>query len=207
MIFHNLSGYDAHLFIREFATCFPGRVSLLPLTKEKYISINKHIEGTDINLRFIDSFRFMASSLEKIASYLERLDILEQVFKQVDNYTIEQIVHLKRKGVYPYEYCSSYNKLKEANLPLQNDFYNSLYEAHITDEEYEHAKNVWHVFNIRTLGEYLDLYLKTDVLLLAEVFENFRNNCLEAYGLDAAHYYTTPGLTWDAMLKYTQVIY
>ena len=138
---------------------------------------------------------------------MERLDILEQVFKQNDNYTIEQLVHLKRKGVYPYEYSSSYDKLKEANLPLQNDFYSSLYEAHVTDEEYEHAKNVWHLFNIQTLGQYSDLYLKTDVLLLAEVFKNFRNNCLKAYGLDAAYYYTTPGLTWDAMLKYTQVIY
>ena len=81
VIFHNLSDYDAHIFIRK-----------------KFKSFCKHIEGTDINIRFIDSFRFMASSLEKLASYLERLDILEQVFKQDDNYTIENIVYLKREG-------------------------------------------------------------------------------------------------------------
>ena len=70
---------------------------------------------------------------------------------------------------------------------------------------YRHAKQIWAEFNIKTLGEYSDLYLKTDVLLLSDVFENFRTNCIEAYGLDPAHYYTLPGLSWDAMLKYTGV--
>lgn len=75
----------------------------------------------------------------------------------------------------------------------------------ISDESFEHAVTVWEKFNIRTLGEYSDLYLKTDVLLLANVFENFRDNCLKAYGLDPAHYHTTPGFSWDAMLKYTGI--
>ena len=162
------------------------------------------MDGTDINLRFIDSFKFMASSLDKLSSYLEKLDTLECMFKQ-DGFSNEQIVLLKRKGVFPYDYASSFDKLEESNLPSKDAFFNSLYNAHINDEDYEHAQKVWQSFNIQDLGQYSDLYLKTDVILLAEVFENFRNNCLAAYELDPAHYYTTPGLSWDAMLKNTQV--
>ena len=204
IVFHNLSGYDSHLFIREIATCFPGRVSLLPQTKEKYISFTKFVEGTDINLRFIDSFKFMASSLDKLALYLEKLNTLERLFKE-DGLCDEQISLLKRKGVFPYDYVSSFDKLKEPNLPSKDDFFSSLYNAHISDEDYDHAQNVCQSFSIQELGQYSDLYLKKDVILLAEVFENFRNNCLAVYELDPAHYYTTPGLSWDAMLKNTQV--
>ncbi|XP_031781361.1 uncharacterized protein LOC116416574 [Nasonia vitripennis] len=183
VIFHNLSGYDSHLFIKEIATCFKGRVSLIPQTKERYISFSKFVEGTEFNIRFIDSYRFMASSLEKLASYLEKLSIAEEEF-QLD-YTTDQTELLKRKGVFPYDYISCFDKLKETELPTKEEFYNKLNDSHISDDEYEHAK--------------------TDVILLADVFENFRDNCLEAYGLDPAHYYTTPGLTWDAMLKYTNI--
>lgn len=78
-------------------------------------------------------------------------------------------------------------------------------ETHITDEEYAFAQTVWNTFNCKTLGEYFDLYLRIDVLILADVFENFRNVCLENYKLDPAHYLTVPSLTFDAMLKYTKV--
>ena len=160
------------------------------------------MENTEINLRFIDSFKFLASSLDKLASYLEKLDILKDEFK---NFSNEQVALLKRKGVFPYDYFSSLDKLNETHLPLKEDIFSTLYYAHISDEDYEHAQTVWHSFNIENLGRYCDLYLKTDVILLAEVFENFRSNCLEVYQLDPAHYYKTPGLTWDAMLKYTEV--
>ncbi|XP_031781108.1 uncharacterized protein LOC116416500 [Nasonia vitripennis] len=203
VIFHNLSGYDCHLFIKEKATCFKGRVSLIPHTKERYISFSKFVEGTEFNIRFIDSYRFMASSLEKLAFYLEKLSIAEEEF-QLD-YTTDQTELLKRKGVFPYDYISCFDKLKETELPTKEEFYNKLNDSYISDDDYEHAKAVWQAFDIQTLGEYSDLYLKTDVLLHADVFENFRDNCLEAYGLDPAYYYTTPGLTWDAMLKYTNI--
>ncbi|XP_031789254.1 uncharacterized protein LOC116418324 [Nasonia vitripennis] len=143
----------------------------------------------------------MASSLEKLASYLEKLSIAEEEF-QLD-YITDQTELLKRKGVFPYDYISCFDKLKETELPTKEELYNKLNDSHISDDDYEHAKAVWQAFDIQTLGEYSDLYLKTDVLLLADVFENFRDNCLEAYGLDPAHYYTTPGLTW-AMLKWCE---
>ena len=82
-------------------------------------------------------------------------------------------------------------------------FYSTLTDSGISDEDYEYAKKVWIAFECETLGDYHDLYLKTDVLLLADIFENFRKTCLKHYGLDPAHYYTSPGLSWDALLTPT----
>ena len=87
----------------------------------------------------------------------------------------------------------------------RNSFFCKLTEEHISEEDYVHAQNVWEKFNCQTLGDYHDLYLKTDVLLLSDVFETFRQVCMTNYGLDPAHYYTAPGLSWDAMLKKTGI--
>ena len=111
---------------------------------------------------------------------------------------------LTRKGVYPYDYVSSIDKLKETKLPSKEAFYSKLYDEDITDEDYQHAINVWNTFNCQTLQDYHDLYLKSDVLLLADVFENFRKTCLKHYKLDPCHYYTAPGIAWDACLKETK---
>ena len=111
---------------------------------------------------------------------------------------------MARKGVYPYDYMDSFDKFN-SQLPLKEDFYSILNNKHIKDEEYEHAKNVWNTFNLKNMGEYHDLYLKSDILLLVDVFENFRNTCLEYYKLDPCHYFTSPGLSWDAMLKMTDI--
>ena len=111
---------------------------------------------------------------------------------------------LTRKGVYPYDYVSSIDQLKETKLPSKEAFYSKLYDEDITDEDYQHAINVWNTFNCQTLQDYHDLYLKSDVLLLADVFENFRKTCLKHYKLDPCHYYTAPGIAWDTCLKETK---
>ncbi|XP_055309150.1 uncharacterized protein LOC129573030 [Sitodiplosis mosellana] len=116
-----------------------------------------------------------------------------------------QIAMLERKGVFPYEYVSGMEQLKETNLPLKAEFYSKLSGEGISDDDYQFAHDIWRKFNCKTLGDYSELYLKTDVLLLADVFENFRNTCHTIYNLDPANYYTAPGLSWDAMLKYTGV--
>ena len=107
---------------------------------------------------------------------------------------------LTRKGCYPYDYVSSIDILKETKLPSKDLFYSKLYDEHISDEDYQHAIKVWKSFNCKT-KDYHYLYLKSDVLLLADVFENFRKTCLKHYKLDPCHYYTAPGLAWDACLK------
>ncbi|XP_051155221.1 uncharacterized protein LOC127277868 [Leptopilina boulardi] len=202
VVFHNLSGYDAHFIIESIATEFEGKVDLLPINKEKYISFTKNIKDSVIKFRFIDSFKFMASSLDKLASYLDEYKIVSSVFF---NYSNDKIKLLTRKGVFPYEYIDSREKLEETQLPPKEKFYSTLNDSNVSDEDYAHAQKVWTEFNCQNLGDYVYLYMQTDVLLLADIFENFRNQCLLAYGLDAAHYYTTPGLTWDAMLKYTNI--
>ena len=77
--------------------------------------------------------------------------------------------------------------------------------TNITNREYDHARKVWETFNIKTIGGYHDLYLKSDILSLAGVFESFRKTCLQYYKLDPCHYFTSPGLSWDAMLKMTNI--
>ena len=92
-------------------------------------------------------------------------------------------------------------KFSEEKLPSKEEFYSKLNDCGISDDDHNHAKKVWKEFGVKNLGEYHDLYLKFDVLLLADVFEEFRNVCLENYSLDPAWYYTSPRLSWDALLK------
>ena len=109
-----------------------------------------------------------------------------------------------QKGVYPYDYMDSFEKFNE-KLPPEKKFHSILNDEHITDEDYKHAQNVWNTFSLKIMGEYHDLYLKSDILLLADVFENFRKTCLQYYKLDPCRYFTSPGLSWDAMLKMTDI--
>ena len=112
---------------------------------------------------------------------------------------------MKKKGVYPYDYMDSFSRFNENQLPKREEFYSILNDTDISEDDYNHAQDVWNAFKIRNLGEYHDLYLKTDVLLLADVFKNFRKTCLNHYRLDPSHYMTSPGLSWDAMLKMTKI--
>ncbi|XP_055388367.1 uncharacterized protein LOC129616887 [Condylostylus longicornis] len=202
IVFHNLSGYDSHFIIKNLATDLQGRVDLLPINKERYISFTKQIEDFAIKFRFIDSFRFMSCSLDTLASYLNSYPILESEFKDMN---IEQINLLKRKGVYPYDYFENFDIFLENRLPSIDKFYNKLNNSAISEKDYIHAQKVWQTLKIKNLGEYSDLYLKTDVLLLADTFEQFRLSCHQTYSLDPAHYYTLPGYTWDCMLKYSDI--
>ena len=99
----------------------------------------------------------------------------------------------------------SFEKFDQTELPTKDQFYSVLNDQHITNDEYDHARKIWKAFNIKTMGEYHDLYLKSDMLLLADVFENVRKTCVEYYKLDPCHYFTSPGLSWDAMLKMTNI--
>ena len=131
----------------------------------------------------------------------------EQFFNtyKFSNDDINKFILLLQKGVYPYEHMNDWEKFNETSLPEKKCFYSHLNMGDITDADYMHGKRVWKDFEIKSLGEYQDLYVESDTLLLADVFENFRIMCLEKYELDPALFLTAPGLAWQTVLKKTKV--
>ncbi|WAQ95244.1 hypothetical protein MAR_027934, partial [Mya arenaria] len=143
----------------------------------------------------------MASNLDKLVGNLQK----DQFVNLESKYKGEQLSLKTRKGVYPYDYVDGLEKLAETQLPPKNEFYSKLSGDDISDGDYVHAQQVWKEFECKTMRDYHNLYLTSDVLLLADVFENFRDVCLTNYNLDPAWYYKAPGLAWDAALKLTKV--
>ena len=215
VVAHNSSNYDLHhvcLYIHKFK---PGcKIDVIPSADEKYITltvgvpVRTYVARNGVTktvfeyLRFIDSYRFMAASLEKLAGYLP-----EEKFKTLDgcfaDYSAEDQSLLHQKGYYPYSYFDSFDKFQEEKLPPRYQWTDSLRNKAImlTQDEWEHAKKVYERFNCANLGDYHDLYLKTDTLILACVVEEFRSLCYKTYGLDSAHYFTCSHLSGDAFLK------
>ena len=212
VIFHNLSGYDSHLFIKNLGKS-EGKIDCIPNNEEKYISFTKQIlvdtfmnekgEEKEVkrDIRFIDSFKFMAASLDSLVKNLPK----ESFNNILKFYEGDQLNLLLRKGVFPYEWFDNFDRLSETNLPPKEAFHSRLNDSDISIEDYQHAQKVWETFEMKTMRDYHNLYLKSDVLLLSDVFENFRDVCMENYYLDPAFYYTAPGLAWDACLKITKV--
>ena len=202
IIFHNLRGYDSHFIMQQI-----GEIA------NKHGYTNKKGEKQDININAIPNNmeKYMAFMLGNHLTFIDSLD------KLVSNLPKDDLIYtskafkgkkldlMSHKCVYPYDYMDSFEKFNEKELPTKDQFYSILNNQHITDDEYNHAKEVWNTFMIRTLGDYHDLYLVSDVLLLTDVFENFRKTCMQYYKLDPCHYFTSPGLSWDAMLKMTNI--
>ena len=214
VFFHNLSGYDSHLFIKKLGT--PNKnenIDCIPNNEEKYISFSKtivtgqytnkkgEVKDKTFKIVFKDSLKFMSSSLGALVNNLPK-DAFKNLLKY---FTPKQAEILKQKGFYPYEYMDSEEKFNDTKLPPREAFYSKLSGRGITEKDYKHACNVWNTFKMKTFKEYHELYNITDVLLLADVFENFRELCLKIYGLDPVYYFTAPGLAWDACLKITGI--
>ena len=251
VVFHNGSTYDYHFIIKELAKEFEGNFECLGENTEKYITfsvpIKKKIENKNMEItykiKFIDSFRFMATSLSNLVdnltegirsdkcincksdiSYMKVMDetLIFRCFnckknykKQINKELVERFastykfcnndlnkfVMLLRKGVYPYEYMDGWDKFNETSTPSKELFYSNLTMENITDI----TNNVFKTFKLNNLGDYHDIYVQSDTLLLADVFENFRKACVETYELDPAHFISLPGLAWQACLKKTGV--
>jgi len=200
VLFHNLRRYDGHLIMQELGIVAAERnmtVDCISKSLEDYLTFSVSLKTgrRRWKLRFLDSYAFMAASLETLASNLPR-----DKFNATNRFTTNTEL-LMKKGVYPYDYMNDAARFAEGQLPGKECFYNKLKMEHISSEAYTHAQNVWQAFDCRNLGDYHDLYLKTDVLLLTDVFESFRSFCKQHYGLDPIHYCTLPGFAWDALLK------
>ena len=214
VFFHNLSGYDSHLFIKKLGTPEEKEnIDCIPNNEEKYISFSKtivtgqyenkkgEIKDKTFKIIFKDSLKFMSSSLGALVSNLPK-----DGFKNILRYFSEkQAEILKQKGFYPYEYMDKVERFNDTTPPPRKAFYSKLSGSGITKTDYKHVWNVWKTFNMKNFKDYHELYNITDVLLLADVFENFRDLCLKIYKLDPVYYFTAPGLAWDACLKMTDI--
>jgi hypothetical protein len=212
VVFHNLKGYDGHLFIKKaYDLAKDSNISAIPNSKEKIMSFQIK------NLKFIDSFQFMAASLEQLTKNLyisigkdeDQKPIYDHTkydnFKNMKEHFGEHMDLLCRKGFYPYEFIDGIQKLKTQGLPPIDKFYSSLKKETITETDYKHAQKVYDELKCESFLDYHLAYLKCDVLLLADVFENFRETCYENYGLDPANYITVPSFAWDALLSITNI--
>ena len=198
VFFQNGSNYDFHFIIEELMKYEDdyNKVQLLSKNSENYISIDY---GSNYKkIRFLDSYRFMVKGLSDVAKSMVEFPILDKYFKG-------DISLLKQKGYYPYEYIDSIDRLNETSLPPKESFFSSLTQKVITDKEYSHAQEVWKHYNCKTLKDYHNLYLKTDVMILADAFEKYRKFFLKHHKIDPCYCYSAPGLTWQCGLKYTGI--
>ena len=209
VIYHNLKCYDAHQLIKHGLGKFKHwQLNVIPQTKEKYMNITARIpvdkskDGKILyfNVTFLDSFQFMSSSLASLVNNLESLPFTDVLQREYPNLTNNII---KRKGVFPYTYFDSLDKLKETSLPAREAFRNDLNGKECSEEDYNFAQRAWQEFDCKCFGDYLSIYLKLDVILLACVFETFRQKALEQDGLDPVHFVSLPGLSFQSAFKMT----
>ena len=254
VVFQNGSTFDYHFIIKELVKEFEGNFECLDKNTEKYITfsvpVKKKIENKNIEItykiKFIDSYRFMSSSLCKLVDNLSEgihnnkcadcescLDYVrstknesfkcfncEQYYKKkfnkdlikrfasthkFYNKDLNKFILLLGKGVYPYECMDSWERFNETSLPSKEDFYSYLNMENIDDIDYRHGHNVFKRFELENLGEYHDLYVQSDTLLLADAFHNFRDVCIKEYELEPTHFLSLPGPVWQACLKKTNI--
>ena len=221
IVFHNGSACDYYFIIRELAREFKYYLECLGENTEKYITFpvpikkvldkDKKARIVTYRLRFIDSCRFMQDSLstlvDNVCGINNKMSEIDQKIShaalienfsniyQLCNNDLNKFALFLRKGFYPYEHTDSWKRFKEQLLPEKESFNSKLNKEYITDEDYAHAQKVWDTFKIKNLGEYHGLYVQSDTALLADVFENFRDKCLEIDELDPAHFLSAPGLS------------
>jgi len=219
VIIHNLKGYDSHLIIKhmraghmipsvEFATVDENDEVVVEKVKDMFIiatNSDKYMGFQIGQVRFIDSMQFLNRSLDSLISTVAKDGMDKFIYTKRHFPDMGQFELVTRKGIFPYEWFNSAERFEETSLPVQDMFFSCLYEEKLSDDDYAHAQSVWKHLNFPSLRQYHDLYVKTDVLLLADVFENFRSRCHDYYGIDACHYWTLPGVSYDACLKMTGV--
>jgi hypothetical protein len=162
IFFHNLKGYDSHIILQALEDGW-GKVTCIAHTMEKYMSFRLD------KLVFYDSLQHLPTSIAKLAESLTSFPITEGEFKEKSSLVL-------RKGVYPYEYMTDFDRFNLDRLPPIGRFYSSLKDEDISDEEYAYAQKVWTEMGCKTMNDYHDVYLKTDICLLADIFENYRKN-------------------------------
>lgn len=202
---HNGSKYDFHFIIKALNKIDVGEISILPYNGENFRTIE--FKG----FKFLDSLAFLQASLDQLSEDLSKTNhdykILKQTYLTKTNGKFDQIKldHLIKKSYYPYEYCSSMKIMTETKrIPKIKDFYSTLREKTITKEEHQVARKVWQLFECEDLLDYTKIYCKLDTILLAEIFQKFRQDMHDYSNLDPSHYISLPAFAFDSMMKITR---
>lgn len=201
VLFHNGSKYDTHFLMQKIGKHFKN-IGCIAKTCEKYSSIT-----LEEKIKFIDSINFLPSSLDTLVKNTDKSHF--NIFKKFNDRekdtgpTEEDGQDLLRKGVFPYEYITSSEVLDETKLPKRKKFYSQLNGKGISKSDYKHALYIFEKYNCQSIRDYLELYLKCDVILLADVFENYRKLCLKENGMDPVHFITAPSRSWASAMFMT----
>ena len=205
VVFHNLKSYVAHFVKRQFENKYTqyqnknGKISfdinVIPLNGEKYMMLEVG------KLRFLDSFKFLFTSLDELVSLL--LKSGKDKFKHTTKYLGNDDIVFS-KGVYCYSYMMGRDKFAETKLPPIEMFHNTLKDEKLDDDDYQRAQEIWRKFNVENMQQYHNHYLLSDTLLLADVVDNFRNSIMEKHKLDCLHFFTLPSLAWSTALKHVK---
>ena len=199
MIFNNFRGYDAHLIVHEFGKRPDREIKVICQNMVQYLQLE-----WEKNILFRDSLQFLPASLEQIPASLAKVsrgyfqnlhDVVTDVYPDTD------VQLLERKGFFCYDYLDSLARLDEPALPPWKAFFYKFGGVECPEADYTHAQHVWENFHCQSLKEYMALYLLSDICLLADVFQAFRNNSLDEYQLDPAYFVSAPQLAWNALLK------
>lgn len=197
VIFHNLA-YDLHHLVKNSMSSLKNwQLKVIAKTTEEYMSLTAYIKDSDsksaVTLRFVDSFRFLPNSLANLV-------------KGCTDFRLTKTLGIDskfQKGIFPYSYIRDITVLDDTQLPKYEDFYNTLEKkVTISREEYETAKEAWSQFKCSNLWEYMLLYMKLDIYLLADVFSEFRQLVMREDSLDPVWFVSLPGLSWSSSLKY-----
>jgi hypothetical protein len=202
VFFHNFRGYDSHLIVTALSNAqFRTRgIEVIGQNMERYMQVKW---GT--NLVFRDSYMFLTSSLESLVQSLRKTDERKFTYLQsqmTSRYPNADFKLLLRKGVFPYEYLSSFDRFNDNELPPREAFFSTLRGEECVQADYDYAQLVWTSFGCRTFEDYLKLYLASDVYQLADVFQNFRSMCHTNYELDPAYFVSAPQFAWNSMFKF-----
>ena len=204
VVFHGLSNYDSHFLVQQIhkiKNLKKLQINVIPRTSEKYLTLS--IGG----LQFKDSYQFLNASLAQLVKDLKDkgkhfFHYTKTVYAEPE---MDEIIF--QKGVFPYSYLTGLDVLEDQVLPPKKAFFNDLTQEDIDDKSYQFAQKAWKVAGCETFYDYLVLYLTLDVLLLADVMENFRTGCILDYKLDPLHYFSTAHYTFDAYLKMSRVTF
>ena len=208
---HNLKGFDGNFIIQGLSDIKVIRhmrqngfqISALPDNTEHFKTFTLY------NFRFLDSFAFLGASLQKLVEELGAnyaFPLMQQMrYKKIRAKDID-LKLLTRKSIYPYEFATSYEQLKNCKrFPRQDTFFSRLTQKGVDDADYSHGKNMFKLFKCSNMLSYTEVYCLVDSILLAEVMRNYRDTTYEEFGLDPCHYISSPQLSFDIMLRETKV--